>query len=95
MLVETLRLVAEGRAANLDELAARLEVSRDLAAQMLADLARAGYLRVERMGCTAACEGCPAATECALGPGLRLWTVTPKGQAWLARHTPPADESHG
>lgn len=94
MLEDLLRLVAEGRVANLDELATHLEVSRDLAAQMLADLAQAGYLKVERMGCTAGCEGCPVAAECALGPGLRLWTVTPKGQAWLARHTPPAEESN-
>jgi Mn-dependent DtxR family transcriptional regulator len=85
MLEDALRLVAEGRVGNLDELAARLEVSRDLAVQMLADLVQAGYLKVERMGCTAACEGCPLAEECALGPGVRLWTVTPKGQAWLSR----------
>ncbi|MGC8839659.1 MAG: FeoC-like transcriptional regulator [Anaerolineae bacterium] len=85
MLEDALRLVAEGRAANLDELAARLAVSRELAAQMLSDLVRAGYLKVERVGCTAACEGCPLAAECALGPGVRLWTVTPKGQAWLGR----------
>ncbi|MGQ9714787.1 MAG: FeoC-like transcriptional regulator [Anaerolineae bacterium] len=83
MLTEALRLVAEGRARNLDELATHLGISRDLAAQMLSDLARAGYLKVERMGCTAACEGCPQAAECATSPGIRLWTVTSKGQAWL------------
>lgn len=85
MLTEALRLVAEGHVGSLDDLAARLEVSRDLAAQMLSDLVRAGYLKVERMGCTAACEGCPQAAECATGLGVRLWTVTSKGQAWLGQ----------
>lgn len=94
MLEEALRLVAEGRAANLDELADRLGASRDLVAQVLLDLVRAGYLKVERMGCTAACEGCPMATECALGPGLRLWTVTPKGQAWLKRRASLTEGDH-
>ncbi|MBC7224755.1 MAG: hypothetical protein H5T59_10865 [Anaerolineae bacterium] len=91
MLEEALRLVAEGQVGSLDELAAHLEISRDLAAQMLADLVRAGYLSLNQAGCVSPgrCEGCPQAAACALGSAVRLWTVTPKGLAWLARRGGP------
>ncbi|MGQ9586219.1 MAG: FeoC-like transcriptional regulator [Anaerolineae bacterium] len=83
MLQDALRLMAEGGVRSLAELAERLEVSQDLALQMLEDLKRGGYLKADLMGCTGACEGCPAAHTCSLTAQARLWTVTPKGLALL------------
>jgi len=84
MLEEALGLVVRGEVGSLAELAERLDVSQPLATQMLEDLRRAGYLKLDLMGCTGACEGCSLAPTCSLTAQARLWTVTPMGLAVLA-----------
>jgi Mn-dependent DtxR family transcriptional regulator len=85
MLEDVLRLIARGEVAHLGELADQLGVSQDLGAQMVEDLGRLGYLRLDRIGCTETCQGCSLATGCSVSTKPRLWTVTPKGQALLGR----------
>ncbi|NLE75212.1 MAG: hypothetical protein GX605_00490 [Chloroflexi bacterium] len=84
MLHEALRLMAESRVGSLRDLAEHLEVSEDLAEMILSQLQRLGYVRTDRLGCSGGCAGCPVAQGCVHRESLRLWTLTPKGQAALA-----------
>jgi hypothetical protein len=85
MLEDVLRLIARGEVAHLGELADQLGVSQELGGQMVEDLGRLGYLRLDMVGCSGACQGCSQATGCSVSTKPRLWTVTPKGQALLRR----------
>ena len=75
MLEQLLRQIQQGGTYSLSVLARQLDVSEALVMQMLADLARMGYLRPVEADCQAQCSGCADLAACApLRPG-RLWTT--------------------
>ncbi len=80
MLQEILVLMAEDSVARQDELAERLGVSDVLVSEMMAQLARQGYLtEAELCGAEGGCDGCALAQGCGTQRVLRLWTLTEKG----------------
>jgi Mn-dependent DtxR family transcriptional regulator len=80
MLQQILRLMAHDGVARQDELATRLGVSGVLLSEMLAQLARQGYLtEAELCEAGAGCDGCALSRACGAPRVLRLWTLTEKG----------------
>jgi hypothetical protein len=80
-------MLAEGGLRTPTQLADQLGVSQRLVEDMLADLARMGYLRpVNGLSCRAPadgesipCSGCPISSACAVGkPGGQVWALTHK-----------------
>ncbi len=89
MLERLLDLLSSGGVHTPGELAACLGVSDGLLDQMLADLARMGYLRrIEDVTCapspvasSSRCGGCSLAGACTVGAGKsggRVWALTDK-----------------
>lgn len=58
MLTELLALIADGNLHTTNELAAALAVDRELVEQMVADLARHGYLAPVTATCSTHCAAC-------------------------------------
>lgn len=85
MLKQLLTLIAEDELRTPQELAEALAVPVPLVAQMVAQLARAGYLS-ESQQCAGGCDGCSLKRVCGSQPthSLRLWTLTDKGRALVA-----------
>lgn len=65
------------------ELAQALGVSEPLLGQMISQLVARGYL-VENALCSDGCRGCALKKACGTDRGLRIWTLTPKGERALA-----------
>ena len=74
-----LKLVADGTARTLDQLAAELDVHQGLLEQMLHDLERAGYVGLVQVCGERQCRGCDLQGLCRLIHGARTWVVTGKG----------------
>jgi predicted ArsR family transcriptional regulator len=79
MLEKLLRLLSEGGAHSLAELARALGVSEELLRPMIADLVRLGYLHPVAAGCQGNCAECPLLRR---SPGgcEHLWALTAKGK---------------
>jgi hypothetical protein len=82
LLNEMLRLLSEGGIHSIAEMARRLGVGQELAAAMVADLARRGYLAPLDMGCATRCDGCGLASACAApgSPTMPLLALSAKGR---------------
>lgn len=80
MLKEILSLIASGKATTQGDLVQALNVSEDLLAQMVKQLAAQGYLTPGGL-CVEACQSCPMHTRCGGDRQLRIWTLTEKGVA--------------
>lgn len=77
MLERLLKRISQGGNLTTQSLAAEFGVSRTLMEAMLADLARAGYLRVvERCG-KGECRGCGEASVCKVQG--KVWVLAEKG----------------
>lgn len=84
MLERLLRIVAAEGAGSVSALARHLGVSEQLAAAMLEDLGRQGYLMPFAMGCRGQCAHCPLRTGCRYEGRLRLWVLSRKSERLLA-----------
>ena len=87
MLDRLLSILAEGGVHTPAGLANQLGVTEGLVGQMLADLARMGYLQpvasptcqTPSNGGSGPCANCPISSGCAAGrPGGQVWTLTHK-----------------
>lgn len=79
MLRDVLRLLAQEGTLSQRDVALRLGISESMAAALLEELARLGYLKLS-MRCGGACEGCAIASACAGLGAQRLWQMTEKGR---------------
>jgi len=73
--------LAEAKVRTVAELAAAMDTNEALVQQMLADLARGGYLR-QTAFCEAgssSCAGCSQAGLCRVMHQGRVWALTSKG----------------
>lgn len=75
MLEQLLKQLQEGGTYRVSSLARQLDVSEALVMQMLADLARLGYLRPVEADCQAQCSGCAEKAVCTPLRSGRLWTT--------------------
>ena len=75
MLEQLLRQIQQGGTYSVSVLARQLDVSEALVMQMLADLARMGYLRRVEADCQAQCSGCAEGAACVPHRAERLWTT--------------------
>jgi len=73
-----LKRLASGTAQTIGQLAAELDVDRELLEQMLLDLERAGYLRAVQGCAEGQCRSCDLQALCTLGQQQRVWIVTEK-----------------
>ena len=78
MLQRILHLIAHDGVARQDELAARLNVSDVLLSEMMAQLAKQGYLTEAEL-CGTGCKGCGLSQACGEPRVLRIWTLTETG----------------
>jgi len=85
MLSEVLRLAIERGTTSSEELARALDTSPELVHVALEELARRDYLQAVVPGCSAACERCPLRAACLFRRQPRVWTLTRKGEAWVAK----------
>ncbi len=85
MLKQLLTLIAEDALRTPQELADALAVPRVLVTQMVAQLADTGYL-AESQTCADGCGDCSLKRACGSprSGGLRVWSLTEKGQAFVA-----------
>lgn len=85
MLRQLLTLIAEDAYRTPHDLAQALAVPDALVSQMVAQLARSGYL-VDSQTCGDGCSACSLKGVCNSGKfaGLRFWSLTEKGQAFVA-----------
>ena len=79
MLRKLIRIMAEGQARSLGELARQLRVDNGLLEQMLEYLARQGYVKSTSTEFDSACAGCPSAVACSLMQPIKTWVLTKKG----------------
>jgi Mn-dependent DtxR family transcriptional regulator len=75
MLEELLLHLQHGGTYHISALAHQFGVSEALMMQMLADLARMGYLRPVEADCSQGCAACPAGAACQPLRSARLWTT--------------------
>ncbi len=80
MLVELLKAINRRPLANLEQLCADLNVTPVLMDQMVADLAKRGYLKSYET-CNSACDHCSLASACEGHAHPKIWTLTEKGLA--------------
>ena len=86
MLMQLLRLVAEGDVHSYATLAGQLGVSTGLLEQMLQDLARMGYIAPVGGACdTSQCHHCPLGGSCATDAQGHVWILTEKGMQVAGR----------
>ena len=85
MLKQLLVLIAEDALRTPQELAKALAVSDALVLEMVAQLARAGYLAASQT-CAGGCGACALKSACGSQHfgDLHLWSLTEKGQAFVA-----------
>ena len=84
MLRQLLTLIAENEHRTPQDLAKALAVPDALVSQMVAQLARSGYL-VDSQTCGEGCGACSLKSACGSEDfvGLRFWSLTEKGQAFV------------
>ncbi len=80
MLEQMLKLLSQGNLFSLEDLARKLDTSRDTVERMLGDLTRTGYLRAAARDCETSCAGCPNASACSITSPQKIWTLTEKGR---------------
>lgn len=85
MLMDVLQLTAERGSSHCEDIAQRLGASQKIVLLALDELARRGYIAPVVPGCARPCEGCPFKFACLLRAAPRIWTLTPKGEAAVAR----------
>ena len=73
MLEQLVKQIRQGGTYSVAGLARQFEVSEALVEQMLAELARLGYLRPLDTCDKAACTGCPQSTACGTLRPVRTW----------------------
>jgi hypothetical protein len=73
-------MLNEGGVYTPADLERRLDVSRGLLGQMLADLERMGYLKQIPTNCPSHCADCPLDDRCAVVEGKHVWSLTAKGR---------------
>jgi len=91
MLKKVLQEMSAGQARSYAELARRLDIDEALLSQMLADLARKGYLAPLAAsgsacgGCSGSGAICAACSGCSPGGNqmVKGWTLTEKGRQTL------------
>jgi predicted ArsR family transcriptional regulator len=80
VLQQILRLISQRGVDRQDQLAMQLGVSDELVAEMLAQLAKRGYLTEAELCATGtACESCGLSQACGATRALRIWSLTDKG----------------
>lgn len=79
MLKQILKVMATGEVQTQTDLAAVLDVPEPLLSQMIVQLSSQGYLTQAAM-CSDGCDGCALHMSCDPDRGLRIWTLTEKGQ---------------
>lgn len=84
MLKELLRLAVRDGTQRPAQLARELEITPELATEMLEQLECQGYLQAVVPGCSTPCEGCPDDTLCLIRNNPRVWIVTEKGERLLS-----------
>jgi DNA-binding PadR family transcriptional regulator len=85
MLRALLNLAATKETTRNDELAQALGVNPELIEPILEVLTKHGYLEQIVPGCSTPCDRCPVRTACLFANQPKLWAITPKGKAYLAR----------
>jgi DNA-binding HxlR family transcriptional regulator len=85
MLKELLRLAVRDGTQRPSELAKALEITPELATQMLEQLEQQGYLQAVVPGCSVPCEGCPDDALCLIRSNPRVWALTEKGERLLSQ----------
>jgi len=81
MLHQLLNLIQTGEAHNLQEIALSMNISADMALQIIKELTNKGYLQEISPDCDAhqnACSDCPANNDCHIF--IRQWYLTEKGR---------------
>ena len=84
MLETLLRLAAGKGTANTSELAHELDVTPALVREMLEEMTQRGYLEAVVSNCSTPCERCPLHAACAYHNQPRIWSLTRKGDVYLA-----------
>ena len=88
MLYRLLHELAEGESRNVAEIARSLGISPLMAARIIDDLNRLGYLEANASDCSSqecSCGGCPISTACK--EPNRFWFITQKGQSLIQQQT--------
>ncbi len=76
MLEQLLDELRMGKSWQVVDLAHKLDTTPALVEMMLHDLERMGYVQALRGECPGKCSGCAAAGQCAVGAGMRVWTLS-------------------
>ena len=80
MLMQLLRVIAEGNVYSYATIASQLDVSTGLLEQMLHGLARMGYIAPIGGACdTSQCRHCPLSGKCTTDTQGNVWALTAKG----------------
>jgi hypothetical protein len=75
MLEQLMKQLQQGETTSVPALARQFEVSEALVAQMLSELVRLGYLRLQETCSHDACTGCPQSTGCSTRRPVQTWAV--------------------
>ena len=88
MLRQLLTLIAENEHRTPQDLAQALGVPDALVSQMVTQLAQSGYL-VDSQTCGESCGACALKSACSAETfaGVRFWSLTAKGQAFVLRES--------
>jgi DeoR/GlpR family transcriptional regulator of sugar metabolism len=73
MIERLLKCIAKGGSFSTQSLATELDVSNELIESMLADLVRAGRLKLVEHCAADECKGCQMASSCK--PQAKIWTL--------------------
>jgi len=77
VLIHVLRMIANGEAASVGQLATELAIEANLVRHMLDELVCLGYLQPSGAGCPLSCRQCTRSDACS---GLsQMWVLTEKG----------------
>jgi len=79
MLERILKIVFKDGSDSLQDIAKKLNISKDLLLQMIEDLERGGYLKLSEEKCHSECERCPYANSCVITSYNKIWSLTEKG----------------
>ncbi|GAG56738.1 unnamed protein product [marine sediment metagenome] len=79
MLEEILKIVSKKGSNSLQDIAKKLDISKDLLLQMIEDLERLGYLKLIEGECSAKCEKCSYINSCVTTSYNKIWSLTEKG----------------
>jgi len=83
ILRDLLALIASGQALSLEDAAARLNISKPLAEDMVKKMTELGYLE-DPSQCTDSCSSCDSG-NCILVAHRKAWRLTEKGRQVLGR----------